>query len=103
MGVRIFVGHEDGSDYEQAVLFCSSTDTVFGPFFDHAEEAGSFLEWLRGDARLLEEADLESRVFRFRRERENGWKTREEIRLEEEADYEQAVIVRMEILREEDV
>lgn len=98
MGVRIFVGHEYGSDYEQAVLFCSSTDTVFGPFFDHAEEAGSFLEWLRGDARLLEEADLESRVFRFRKERDNGWKTREETRLEEEAE-----IVRMEILREGDV
>ncbi len=98
MGVRIFVGHENGSTHEQAVLFCSSTDTVFGPFFESAEEAGLFLEWLRGDVRMIEPSELESRVFRFRRERENGWKTREETRLEEEAE-----IVRMEILREGDV
>jgi len=83
MGVRIFVGHQDGDDREQAVLFCSTTDTVFGPFFEDGEEAEMFLEWCedacKGDPRSQDaEGALRGNVFEYREAREKGWKTQSE-------------------------
>jgi len=74
MGVRIFVGHEEGTDRgrEQAILFCSTTDWAFGPLFDDAEEAQWFLEWLGTDPRSLKDSVLEAKVSQFRRDREAG-------------------------------
>ena len=100
MGLRVFVGREVGApDYEsKAVLFCSSTGLAFGPFFDDAEEAGMFIEWNGYDPRLcgsLGHDAIDSRVWRFRVEREKGWQTKAEIR-----DKEEAEIIEMEILAE---
>ncbi len=60
MGVRIL------SDVEHnlAALYCSTTDTAFGPVFyggdglDADERAERFLKWLPQDARRYLEAEL---------------------------------------------
>ncbi len=70
MGVRILTGSEGGSDIQMAVMFCSTTDIVFGPLFheedDLPEPDGNgldahdvclrFIEWLPQDARRYDEA-----------------------------------------------
>ena len=33
----------DGGEYECAVLYCSTSDWSFGPIFENADEAESFL------------------------------------------------------------
>tara|TARA_R110000824_G_scaffold18243_8_gene72625 strand:+ start:84 stop:419 length:336 start_codon:yes stop_codon:yes gene_type:complete len=84
MGVRIFVGHEDGYDHqEQAVLMCNTTDTVFGPFFDSVEEARMFLEWCddtcQDDPRQQDfENKLSGNIYNFQDAREKGWQTGKE-------------------------
>jgi hypothetical protein len=81
MGVRIFVGREEGDTEEQAILFCSSSGQAFGPFFESTEEAAMFLEWNPYDVRLCGTHDydsIETHVFKFREARENGWKTKHE-------------------------
>ena len=84
MGVRIFVGTAGNYyDEEQAVLFCSETDSVFGPFFESREEAEMFLEWsedaCKGDARTQDaEGTLRGNVVEYREAREKGWKTKSE-------------------------
>jgi len=94
MSVRIFIGHECGSDHEQAVLFCSGSDTVFGPFFESAEEASLFLEWLSPrDARLVPTDELDTERYRFLRERENGWMSKTEKREVEEREQERIEIL----------
>ena len=99
MGVRIFVGRESGSSEldEQAVLFCSTTDTVFGPFFEDGEEAEMFLEWCedacKGDARSQDsEGALRGNVFEFREAREKGWKTQSERDYDDMVREEQALV-----------
>ena len=81
MGVRIFVGREEGDTEEQAILFCSSSGQAFGPFFESTEEAAMFLEWNPYDVRLCGTHDydsIETRVYQFREAREKGWLTRQE-------------------------
>ena len=81
MGVRIFVGREEGDTEEQAILFCSSSGQAFGPFFESTEEAAMFLEWNPYDVRLCGTHDydsIETRVFEVREAREKGWKTQSE-------------------------
>ena len=97
MGVRIFVGHEDGDDREQAVLFCSTTDAVFGPFFEDGEEAEMFLEWCedvgKDDPRMqCSENRLSGNVWDFREAREKGWKTKSAREYDDMVREEQALV-----------
>lgn len=54
MGIRIFVGSENGRGYEgdDAILFCSTSGIAFGPVFNGdkdcsgSERAKHFLKWL---------------------------------------------------------
>lgn len=62
MGCRIFVGHECGSDREQAYLWCSTTERCFGPAFESEEDADAFLEWCERDPRRYTEAELERQI-----------------------------------------
>ena len=98
MGVRIFVGTAGNYyDEEQAVLFCSTTDTVFGPFFESREEAEMFLEWCedvgKDDPRMqCSENRLSGNVWDFREAREKGWKTKSEREYDDMVREEQALV-----------
>lgn len=65
MGVRILVDKDD----ENAVIYCSTTDTAFGPVIydrDSAyEKADRFLRWLREDARHFTDGELQSKYADF--------------------------------------
>lgn len=83
MGVRIIYGRMDGGEYECAVLYCSTSDWSFGPIFENADEAESFLDYARslglGDVRLLTDGEFETRLFEFRKAVKSGaWKVGEE-------------------------
>lgn len=74
MGVRILEGAIDCADAPgQAALFCSTSNTAFGPLFHSGDEARDFLDWYakRPDARELRAVDgrlLSLYVLHFRRE-----------------------------------
>lgn len=60
MGLRIFVGHENGYDNfdEKAILYCSTTGIAFGLIFyamagmEAAEVAETFLNWCEKDRKI---------------------------------------------------
>ncbi len=62
MGVRIL--YDSAAD--QACLMCSTTDVAFGPVFSDGDEwqaderAEAFCRWLKHDARMLRESELQT-------------------------------------------
>ncbi|MCJ2530721.1 MAG: hypothetical protein LN413_00165 [Candidatus Thermoplasmatota archaeon] len=69
MGVRILEDRDTG----EAVLYCSTTCWAFGPVFQSAEEAASFIDWDTDDPRQYSSQGLESAYSRFRKERTCQW------------------------------
>lgn len=69
MGVRILADVEEGL----ACLYCSVSDTAFGPvFYGGRHEAQVFLDWLGDgkDPRTMTARELESHYTDFRAEQE---------------------------------
>lgn len=81
MGVRILSDH----DFALAVLYCSTSDTAFGPVFygrtgkqDAQERASAFLDWLSPiDARHYTESELRAKYNDFRAQEDEYWKAKE--------------------------
>lgn len=77
MGVRIL--HD--TDQRMAVLYCSTTDTAFGPVFarsdDHDHEADeraeAFLRWLPSDARRFTDDELSRAYATWRAQESAQW------------------------------
>lgn len=67
MGVRILENAEDG----YKALYCSTTMTAFGSIFYEDDDVDDFLEWLNKDPRLLDNKELDAKIYQWRDEREN--------------------------------
>jgi hypothetical protein len=78
MGCRIMHDREQNI----AALYCSTTDTAFGPLFNDGEHweaderAEAFLRWLRIDPRKFDESHLQ--------ERYSAWLAQEDAQYEDE-------------------
>jgi hypothetical protein len=51
----------------QSCLYCSTTETAFGPVFYAHEDAQDFLSWLKMDPRILSNEELSLKVAQWRR------------------------------------
>ena len=78
MGVRTL---RDGS---LAAMYCSTTDTAFGPVFyeedghDAEDRIEAFIDWLNPiDARHYTEAELRAKYNDFRAQENEYWKAKE--------------------------
>lgn len=65
MGVRLVVGHENGTDIPLIAMFDSVTGFAFGPTFRSVEDALSFLALLSRDARLYSQRALAAAYQRW--------------------------------------
>lgn len=81
MGIRILYS---GSS-SMAVMYCSTTDTAFGPvFYDEDNHTGddrieAFIDWLNPiDARHYTEAELRAKYNDFHTQEESYWKAKED-------------------------
>lgn len=65
MAVGIIEGVDNGG-IRRAVLWCTVSDTAFGPLFKDREEAEAFLEWADDDPRRMKaEGRLEDAFLEF--------------------------------------
>jgi hypothetical protein len=78
MGISILIGRQIGSDISMCCLFCTTTDTAFGPVFMDIKDktadevAIDFLYWHNakyGDPRSAIGKELQERYAEFRNEK----------------------------------
>ena len=62
MGVRILENAEDG----YKALYCSTTMVAFGSIFYEDDDVDDFLEWLNEDPRLLDNKELDAKIYQWR-------------------------------------
>lgn len=81
MSVRILYANRD--TYSEAALYCSTTDTAFGPIFhgdddhDAEERAEAFLDWLHRDARQYNDSELSAKYSEWLDKEKEYWAEKE--------------------------
>ena len=65
MGVRFIGGEKDGSPCDEVAMYCSTTETAFGPILPCLDAGQLFLEYLEHDARNYSGKELADYLQKF--------------------------------------